>query len=439
MLMFATYHELHPSYYTLAPIDLRVYWDGGLILRHISPPFNRSLASPLYGWVMPHYRLQFTYTPWAAVLFAVLSVIPWPLLVKLSVIADIIAIVSTAWFTVGALGYRQRQVRAGLALSGAAGVLWLEPVFRTIFLGQVELVLMAIIVWDLCGTGHGRWTGLATGLAAGIKLVPLIFVPYLLLARKFRQAAMTCAGFAFTVAVAFLAAPGASVTYWLHGEFLRPGRTGFPGTAANQSLNGLLIRLSGSLHSGEVRWLLLAVPVGIAGVAAAASLDRAGHPVAGLLMAALTGLLVSPISWDHHWVWLVPGLIAAVHYGVRASRTIARAWACSAGVLTLIAVFWSWPGVLWRKRMGPGRFTFGEIYIPGSTPQKNVIKFGDRPWFREYRWSGTEFLVGNAYVLTGLGLFALLLAITIWVARRPSPPANLDQDLEQVHSFAELG
>jgi alpha-1,2-mannosyltransferase len=432
ILTYAGYRELHPSYYTMAPVDLRVYRDGGLILRHISPPYDPSLASPLYGWVMPHYQLQFTYTPWAAVLFVILSMVPWSLLLKLAVAADFIAILSTAWFTVGALGYRQRQLRAGLTLFGSAGVLWLEPVFRTLFLGQVELVLMAIIVWDLCGPANRRWTGVATGLVAGIKLVPLIFVPYLLLARKFRQAAMTCVGFAFSVAVAFVVAPSDSVTYWLHGEFWQASRAGFPGTAANQSLNGLLIRLSGSMHSGELLWVVLAIPVGIAGVAAAAYLDRGGHQVAGLLMAALTGLLVSPISWDHHWVWLVPGLIAAVHYGVRASRTIGRAWACSAGVLILAAVFWTWPGALWRKPMGPGRFTFGLLYMPSGTSEAQFVKYGDQPWFREYHWSHLQFLLGDAYVLAGLGLFALLLAATIWLARRPGPPANLGGDLEQI-------
>ena len=79
------------------------------------------------------------------------------------------------------------------------------------YLGQVNLVLMALIIWDLCQPDTSQksrwWKGFGTGIAAGIKLVPLIFIPYLLLARKFRQAAMACAGFAFTVLLGFVILP----------------------------------------------------------------------------------------------------------------------------------------------------------------------------------------------------------------------------------------
>ena len=42
--------------------------------------------------------------------------------------------------------------------------------------------------------------------------------------------------------------------------------------------------------------------------------------MAGWLTCALTGLLVSPISWDHHWVWIVPALALLADAAVRAMR-----------------------------------------------------------------------------------------------------------------------
>ena len=236
---------------------------------------------------------------------------------------DILALLTALWLTLGGLGYRKDRTRLAVTLLGAAAVFWTEPVLRTMYLGQVNLVLMALIIWDLCqpDTEKSRWwKGFGTGVAAGIKLVPLIFIPYLLLARKFRQAAMACAGFAFTVVLGFAILPSDSRKWWFGGLFFQGGRTGFTGWAGNQSLDGLITRLTGSINGAKPAWIAAAVVVGAIGVTAAALLDRKGYQVPGLLTAALTGLLVSPISWDHHWVWIAPGALVAAHYAVRAVK-----------------------------------------------------------------------------------------------------------------------
>src|SRR6516165_6589588 len=329
---YVIYMVGHAKGYTMDPVDLAVYRSGGLIVRHVSPLYDPRLAAPLYDWVgYGKLHLPFTYTPFAAVAFAVISFVPWWLSQQLSVAVDILALLAALWFTLGGLGYRRDNVRLGATLLGAAAVFWTEPVLRTIYLGQVNLVLMALILWDLCqpdtllNTGKSRWwKGFGTGIAAGIKLVPLIFIPYLLLARKFRQAAMACAGFAFTVLLGFAILPSDSGTWWFGGLFVQGGRTGFTGWAGNQSLDGLITRLAGSVNGARPAWIAVAVLVAAMGVTGAALLDRKGYPVPGLLMAALTGLLVSPISWDHHWVWIAPGALAAAHYAVRAWRRNAR-------------------------------------------------------------------------------------------------------------------
>ena len=326
------YAVSHPASFTIDPVDLAVYRSGGLIVRHVSPPYNPHLAAPLYDWIgyqagHSSLYLPFTYTPFAALAFALISYVPWWLSQQLSVAVDIIALLAALWLTLGGLGYRRDKVRVGATLLGTAAVLWTEPVLRTMYLGQVNLVLMALILWDLTQpdtllkTGKTRWwKGFGTGVAAGIKLTPLIFIPYLLVARKFRQAAMACAGFAFTVLLGFAILPKDSTKWWFDGLFVQSGRTGFAGWAGNQSLEGIITRLTGSVHSAQPAWLVAAVLFGLAGVVAAGLLDRKGHGMLALLTAALTALLVSPISWDHHWVWIAPGVVVAVHYAVQLWR-----------------------------------------------------------------------------------------------------------------------
>ena len=326
--LYVIYTVIHPKSFTMDPVDLAVYRSGGLIVRHVRPLYNPHLAAPLYDWIgYGKLHLPFTYTPFAAIAFALISFVPWWLSQQLSVAVDIIALLAALWLTLGGLGYRRDKTRLGATLLGAAAVFWTEPVLRTIYLGQVNLVLMALIIWDLCqpDTAKSRWwKGFGTGVAAGIKLVPLIFIPYLLLARKFRQAAMACAGFAFTVLLGFVILPKDSTKWWFDGLFVQGGRTGFTGWAGNQSLDGLITRLTGSVNTAKPIWIVAAVLVGVAGVAGAALLDRKGYPLPGLLLAALTGLLVSPISWDHHWVWIAPGALVAAHYAVQAWRRGAR-------------------------------------------------------------------------------------------------------------------
>ena len=317
------YAITHPGW-LLSPVDLGVYQSGGLIVRHVRPLFDPHLATPLYSWPGYHgLHLKFTYPPFAAVLFALVSFIPWSVLPELAVAANIALLLTALWVTFRALGYRDARVRLGATLLAAAVLLWAEPVLRTIYLGQVDLALMALILWDLTqpDTRASRWwKGAGVGIAAGIKLVPLIFIVYLLLTRKFRQAAVAVTAFAATVAIGWAIIPADSSRWWLHGLSLDGGRTGFVGWEGNQSLQGLLTRMAGSVAAAKPAWLVAVVLVGPLGLACAVMLDRAGHQLAGILACALTGLLVSPVSWDHHWVWIAPAVVVAAHYGLRAWR-----------------------------------------------------------------------------------------------------------------------
>ena len=423
--LYVIYMVIHPKDYTMDPVDLAVYRSGGLIVRHVRPLYNPHLAAPLYDWIgYGNLHLPFTYTPFAAIAFALISFVPWWLSLKLSMAVDIISLLAALWFTLGGLGYRRGTTRLGATLLGTAAVFWTEPVLRTMYLGQVNLVLLALIIWDLCqpDTTKSRWwKGFGTGIAAGIKLTPLIFIPYLLLARKFRQAAMACAGFAFTVLLGFVILPKDSTKWWFDGLFAQGGRTGFEGWAGNQSLEGIITRLAGSVNGAKSAWIVAAVLVVAAGIIAAALLDRKGHAMLGLLMAALTGLLVSPISWDHHWVWIAPGAVVAAHYAVQAWRRGAWRAALACGLLAvgLVACFGAWPTSLFGVNPpNLGKDSLGLIWIPKNTNPTWYQWYGDRPWFPEYHWHGLALIVGNAYVLAGLAVFGVLLAISLLLPGR---------------------
>ena len=235
---YLAYKFTRPLVYTVYPEDLRVYTIGGLIARHVSPWYNPHLSHPLYGW--PGYgplHLPFTYPPFAAAIFAPLSVIPWLKLVQLSEVANVGFLLLTLWFTFGALGYKSWRVRAGGMLLTAAAVFWTEPVIRNINLGQIDLALMALVVWDMTQPDRRWWKGAGVGIAAGIKLVPLIFIPYLLLTRRFRQAIAATAAFAATVVIGFIVLPADSAKWWFSGMFFTGGgrARSSPGRATSRS------------------------------------------------------------------------------------------------------------------------------------------------------------------------------------------------------------
>jgi Glycosyltransferase family 87 len=385
--------------------DLVVYRNGGLIVRHVAPAYDGHRASPLYDWTGQN-GVQFTYPPFAAVVFAVASVLSWTAMRWAMTLASLAALGLSLWLVFGALGYASRpRVRLGATLGVSALALLTEPVQQTLALGQVNLLLMLLVIVDLLTadvlSGRTRWWhGIGIGLAAGVKLTPLIFIPYLLLIRRYRQAATATATFAATVALGYAIVPKNSVTYWAHGLFLKANRIVFVGTRGNQSLRGVATRLAGSVTSGTAPWIVAAILVLIAGLLAAAVLYRAGHPVPGMLACALTGLLVSPLTWDHHWVWVAPAIALLAHHGAQARGARRAAWWVAAGLT--VAVFGAWP-------------QFWDLSQAGLTPAGLVwygpatyFATGDQPWYHEFHWHGLQLLAGNSFVLAGLVGWAAL-------------------------------
>jgi alpha-1,2-mannosyltransferase len=374
--------------------DLNVYNDAGLI--------TRQLPSILYTWELK-VGVQFTYTPFAGLVFAGGSLLPMVTLRWVMTIASLAAIPLTAWLTLGGMG-RRGTGRLAAALAVSAPALWLEPVVKALYLGQIEPLLMLLVVWDLTRKDTRPWKGIGIGVAAGIKLVPLLFIPYLLLSGKIRQAVVATGAFIATVVIGFIALPGPSASYWLTGYFIRPGRTGSVHSLVNQSLLGALSRLYGSVAPAQPVWLALALVVAAAGLVGGAMLSRTGRPVQGWTLVGITTLLVSPISWDHHWVWVVPvlALMAGLTFTV---RPIVKVCAV-AGIVIMSGVMASWP---WKYSGSlayvPRRGLLGWFVKPPENTQVTVVH-------------GWQVLTWNLWVAVGIVIYLALVAAAIVAWRR---------------------
>ncbi len=384
----------HPIKLTLGWFDLNIYNHAGLIVRHA--------PDTLYTW---HFLpgVQYLYTPFAGLGFAAGSLLPWAVLKWLMTVASLAAMVFTVWVTFGQLGWRGRN-RAAAVLAVSAVALWTEPVLRSVQVGQIELVLMALIAWDLCQSDDRRWKGAGVGLAAGIKLVPLIFIVYLLLAGKRRQAAVASAVFAGTVVIGFAALPHDSVKWWLTGYFLHAGdfSNTSQGSLLNQSLLALVTRTPAGAGSVTALWLLLAVVIGCLGLAAAALFARTGRPTAGWVTCAVTGVLISPISWDNHWVWIVPVFALLADAGFR-SRGAVR-WGYWGFGAALAGVFADWP-THWTGRLA---------FVPHGLVGFDVRR---HPMSEIFHLSGIQLISWNLFVLGGLVTFGFMVS-RAWLAWR---------------------
>ncbi|MGW5675114.1 glycosyltransferase 87 family protein [Streptomyces sp. NPDC003860] len=303
------------------PFDLRVYWEASPQVR----------SGRLYGFRAASSGLPFTYPPFAAVVFLPLSYAPWPVAVVgwhlLSLAALAVVVGCAGRLLPGRAGARRGLGRDRVML-WVAGALWLEPVRHTLDLGQVNLILAALVLWGLAAAKEAGAVGAAVGVAAGVKLTPAVGGAYLLLTRQWRAALAACVVFVGTLALGWSVTPRESERYW-SSLVVEPERVGLVTSVRNQSLRGAVGRALGHDVGFEAPWLLAALVVTVlAGYAGWVAVRRADL-LGALVAVQLAGLLLVPISWSHHWVWCVPAMIW-LRYGPgpRALRlTALAAWA----------------------------------------------------------------------------------------------------------------
>jgi alpha-1,2-mannosyltransferase len=382
-------------FHALTWFDLNVYNDAALVAR--------AHPGTLYSWQLKP-GIKFTYTPFAALIFAATSLLNLHLLHVLMTLASIAALPVVAWLVLRELGWHDEDRLAG-TLAVAAVALWTEPVMRELQLGQVDLLLMLLIVWDLGQSDRRWWKGAGVGVAGAIMLVPLIFIPYLALCGRIRQAVTATVTVAITIVLGFALLPHASAHYWLTGYFLHAGNVGDVASLENQSLLAMLARGLGSVHTATPVWLPLAVVAAVAGLGAGAVLHRRGRPVAGWATCAVTALLVSPISWDHMWVWIVPVVIVLVDRAVRAQGPARWAWGAAAIIAT--GLYGNWP-YAWS-----GKDAFLTYY--------GLLSFfrHPHPVNEVYQLHGVQIITWNLFVVCGLVMLAaaIVAAVRSWKPR----------------------
>ncbi|MEV7232024.1 glycosyltransferase 87 family protein [Polymorphospora sp. NPDC051019] len=279
--------------------DLAVYRDAATAVLGGGSPYEVSRDG--YGFVYPPFAVL-TLLPLATVGHSV-GYWAWTALSALVVPAVV-------WLLAGHLAPGDGRRRLLLFAAGTLAVLPLSPIAGTLLLGNVNILLLALVLVDLLRI-RGRHQGILIGVAAGLKLTPLIFVAYLLLTGRIRAAVTALATFAATVVVGFVLLPSASATFW-GGAFVDGSRTRPPDEEAyGSSLRGATLNLLP--ESWHPVWLPVSVLAGVAGLAVAVWASRRHEELTGILACAVTGLLVSPVTWYAHWVWCVPllALLAA--------------------------------------------------------------------------------------------------------------------------------
>jgi alpha-1,2-mannosyltransferase len=357
--------------------DLSIYVAGGAAVRHGTPLYQLRFA----------FGLRFTYPPFAALLFAPLTWLPVTAGRVLVSAATVLALPVSSYLVLRLPPWPAQLGRgraAQLALAFSAAAIWLEPERTNLKYGQVNVFLTIMVLLDLTWIERGRNRGLGgalIGVAAGIKLTPALFAVYLLATRRYRAAATACATFAATVAIAFALVPGDAARYW-DLSFLDPAHVGRIQNVANQSLLGALARVLGTLSVGPV-WLLAAAAVGGAGIALAARAGRAGQAAQAFALCAVTSLLISPISWSHHWVLAVPALLVAVVAAAR--RWPSRTAVAGLAVVAVVAVS-GWAAIIWRVPLGGGHYA-------------------------ELNLTPVQLIAADAYVLAGLASVGLGLVV----------------------------
>ena len=276
-------------------LDLRVYLLAGRSWLH---------GHDVYAAYFTSQHLPFTYPPVALVALSPLSVLPIAVTEVLWWVLDAVCLTTTVWLALRRRPTLSNRDRWWIALA-VAGVsaLVLEPVRSNTDYAQINVVLMVMVVADLMAV-RGPWRGVLVGVASAVKLTPLFFVLYFVVDRDRRALGTALGTFLALTGLAWLALPGDSSRYFLH-ELVHPAKFGRAGSVGNEALSGIFHRTPfASATWSTALWLSssLAVTIGVLWLARRV-VDA--HPLQAVVVVGLGALLVSPLSWSHHWCWLV--------------------------------------------------------------------------------------------------------------------------------------
>lgn len=314
---------LPPSRQQVERVDFDVYWGAVRSMLNGGELYEFSILSG--GQVLP-----FVYPPFAAILMVPAALTGIERSAALWVLLQIPATVLLAWLVVRSRPPAHERSWVGLTSRGL--LVWLGLVFSHavsfgIGLGQVSLMLVAVVVLDLVVVPP-RWRGFLTGLAAAVKLTPAAFVLYLLATRQWRAALQAVLGFLAATAISWLILPAQSWQYWTQ-IILQSDRIGTISWLRNKSLLGFLAHWDLGGEWQRPLWVVGCLLLAALGAYQAARLLRRGDRFGSVILFGLVPCVLSPITWGHHLVWLVlAGLCLAL---------AGQAWARWLGVLLVLA------------------------------------------------------------------------------------------------------
>ncbi|WP_420749066.1 glycosyltransferase family 87 protein [Rhodococcus sp. O3] len=349
-------------------MDLDVFRDAGEAFLHHTPLYTEGFHTSS--------GFRFIYPPFAAALFAALPLVGSTTMQFLWTLG----LIALVWWVLKVAFERMNVERAPLLAAAALGpALCLEPIRSNFAFGQINIVLMALVVADCLGVVPRRFRGIGIAVAAAIKITPAAFGLLLLLRRDLPSVARAAGGFIALAAFGYWLRPESSVYFWTH-EAWATDRAGDQEFFRNQALTGLLARFDFSETVTKGLWLTGALVIVAAAAWAANRFLRSDEPVIALGVIALATLLAAPIAVTHHWAYSV--LLVAIPLAPQYRR-----W---------------WPVLLPAALV----FLVGPNYL--------LIDAASHGWVEQ----AVLELLGNAQCLTGLAL--LVAAVIAARSRRGS-------------------
>lgn len=318
----------------------------------------------LYDFLRPRTQYGFTYPPFAALLMLPMAYLPWNAAIAVSVTAGVAAGAVVIWWLLDPVSRRAGWTRwyaFAVVLCLAAAF---EPMRETINFGQVNTLLLFLVAVDLLRLlpGGNRWAGVGIGLATAIKLTPGIFIVYLLVTRQWRAAVTAMATAAGVTVLAAALFPNASREFWTEALW-NTNRVGELSFVSNQSLRGVVARLDPESPS-TLAWLALVAAVVALWVWRSRAAAAAGDHATGLALTGAVMCLVSPVTWVHHLVWLLPALLLslgaamAAPAGSRRRQGLLAATLVGYGFLTS-RIVWAWE----KDFTGVDGFLGSNVYV----------------------------------------------------------------------------
>ncbi len=294
------------------PVDMIIYMEGVQAFLDGAEMY----AVPMYAGDL---ALPFIYPPFGALVMVPLTGFEHDLAGDIMIMLSSALILLCLWFVLRAVTGAVRGGVDTLSLAALTAVTWpavllMEPVWLNSGFAQLNVVIMALVILDL--VPRKRWLpqGALIGVAAAIKVTPLAMLLFFLLRRDIRAILVAAVSALLVTGLGALVRWDATKQYFTD-VLLGMGTESEFGVntvyQSNSSLKGMLMRwwtspeaLDANSTLTNILWLVLSLVTIALGAWFMVALMRRDMLVDAALVNAVIMLLVSPVSWSHHWIWL---------------------------------------------------------------------------------------------------------------------------------------